>query len=199
MRPWLLPAVYERLRTGRGEFLAELRPAIPVFVRFTGIDYDADDDAIEKLDDFVRRAQRVFADYGGNLLQLTLGDKGAYLYAVFGSPLAHEDDAARACAAALEILALEGVDRRTRHPDRDRPRPPAERHVRARHAAHVRLPRRCGEPRRAADVEGAAGAGLRRRGRTASRRARHSPGSGCPDDDGERARPSRSPSSRCTG
>src|SRR5262249_14259792 len=26
-RPWLLPAVYERLSTGRGEFLAELRPA----------------------------------------------------------------------------------------------------------------------------------------------------------------------------
>ena len=109
VRPWLLPAVYERLRTGRGEFLAELRPATPVFVRFTGIDYDADDDAIEKLDDFVRRAQRVFADFGGNLLQLTLGDKGAYLYAVFGSPHAHEDDAARACAAALEIVALDGV------------------------------------------------------------------------------------------
>ena len=59
MRPWLLPAVYERLRAGRGEFLAELRPAIPVFVRFGGIDYDADDEAADKLDDFVRRAQRV--------------------------------------------------------------------------------------------------------------------------------------------
>ena len=80
-----------------------------MFVRFTGIDYDADDDAIAKLDDFIRRAQRVFADCGGNLLQLTLGDKGAYLYAVFGSPHAHEDDAARAAAAALYLLALEGV------------------------------------------------------------------------------------------
>jgi class 3 adenylate cyclase/tetratricopeptide (TPR) repeat protein len=110
VRPWLLPPVYERLRTGRGEFLAELRPAFPLFVRFTGIDYDADDDAIAKLDDFVRRAQRVFADCGGNLLQLTLGDKGAYLYAVFGSPHAHEDDAARAAAAGLYLLALESVN-----------------------------------------------------------------------------------------
>ena len=109
VRPWCLPAVYERLRTGRGEFLAELRPAIPVFVRFSGIDYDSDDGAIAKLDDFVRRSQRVFADHGGNLLQLTLGDKGAYLYAVFGSPLAHEDDAARATAAALQILELEST------------------------------------------------------------------------------------------
>jgi class 3 adenylate cyclase/tetratricopeptide (TPR) repeat protein len=109
VRPWLLPAVYERIRTGRGEFLAEIRPAIPVFVHFTGIDYDADDDAVEKLDEFLRRAQRIFADYGGNLLQLTLGDKGAYLYAVFGSPHAHEDDAARAAAAALDLLELEQV------------------------------------------------------------------------------------------
>ena len=86
VRPWLLPAVYERLRTGRGEFLAELRPATPVFVRFTGIDYDTDDDAIEKLDEFIRRSQSVFEEHGGHLLQLTLGDKGAYLYGVFGSP-----------------------------------------------------------------------------------------------------------------
>ena len=104
---WILPAVYERMKTGRGEFLAELRPAFPFFVRFGGIDYDSDDDAIGKLNDFVCRAQRVLASYGGNLLQLTLGDKGAYLYGVFGSPLAHEDDAARAAAAALEIRDLE--------------------------------------------------------------------------------------------
>ncbi len=107
VRPWLLPAVYERLRTGRGEFLAELRPAYPVFIRFGGIDYDADDDAIEQLDGFVRQAQRIFAGFGGNVLQLTLGDKGAYLYGVFGSPIAHEDDASRAAAAALELRDLE--------------------------------------------------------------------------------------------
>ena len=107
VRPWLLPAVYERLRSGRGEFLADLRPAYPVFLRFGGIDYDDDDEAIAKLDDFVRRAQQIMAGFGGNVLQLTLGDKGAYLYGVFGSPVAHEDDAARAAAAALELRDLE--------------------------------------------------------------------------------------------
>ena len=106
VRPWLLPAVYERMKTGRGEFLAELRPAIPVFLRFGGIDYDNDDDAIEKLDEFVRAAQGVFNGFGGNVLQLTLGDKGAYLYGVFGSPLAHEDDSSRAVAAALDLRDL---------------------------------------------------------------------------------------------
>jgi len=107
VRPWLLPAVYERLRTGRGEFLTELRPAIPVFLRFGGIDYDDDRGAAAKLDEFVRGAQRVMTGYGGNVLQLTLGDKGAYLYGVFGSPIAHEDDPARAAAAALELRDLE--------------------------------------------------------------------------------------------
>ncbi len=108
VRPWLLPAVYERMRSGRGEFLAELRPAYPVFLRFGGIDYDDDEAAVTKLDDFVRKAQRVMAGHGGNVLQLTLGDKGAYLYGVFGSPVAHEDDAIRAAAAALELRDLEG-------------------------------------------------------------------------------------------
>ena len=107
VRPWLLPAVYERLRTGRGEFLTELRPAIPVFLKFSGIDYDDDVDAAGKLDEFVRGAQKILTGYGGNVLQLTLGDKGAYLYGVFGSPIAHEDDAARAAAAAIELRDLE--------------------------------------------------------------------------------------------
>jgi class 3 adenylate cyclase/tetratricopeptide (TPR) repeat protein len=106
VRPWLLPAVYERMQEGRGELLAELRPAYPLFLRFAGIDFDHDPDAIGALDDLVRSAQRTTSAFGGNLLQVTLGDKGAYLYAVFGSPVAHEDDALRASAAALELLDL---------------------------------------------------------------------------------------------
>ncbi|MEO8468748.1 MAG: tetratricopeptide repeat protein [Chloroflexota bacterium] len=107
VRSWLLPPVFERIRAGRGEFLTELRPAIPVFLRFTGIDYDNDPDAIPQLDEFVRGAQKIMSGYGGNVLQLTLGDKGAYLYGVFGSPIAHEDDEARAAGAALELRDLE--------------------------------------------------------------------------------------------
>jgi predicted ATPase/class 3 adenylate cyclase len=107
MRSWLLPTVYERLSTGRGEFLAELRPAYPMFVSFGGIDYDGDEAASEKLDEFIRASERVLHGYGGSVVSLTIGDKGAYLYGVFGTPIAHEDDAARACAAGLELLELE--------------------------------------------------------------------------------------------
>ncbi|MEO7371068.1 MAG: AAA family ATPase, partial [Ilumatobacteraceae bacterium] len=107
VRPWILPAVYERLVTGRGEFLAELRAAYPMFVRFGGIDYDNDPEAAAKLDHFVQRVQTVLSDLGGNLLHVILGDKGAYLCAVFGVPHAHEDDGSRAAAAAIELLTLE--------------------------------------------------------------------------------------------
>ncbi|MDQ3611153.1 MAG: adenylate/guanylate cyclase domain-containing protein, partial [Actinomycetota bacterium] len=105
VRPWLLPPVLARLADG-GDLLAELRPAVPVFVRFGGLDHDRDT-AAQALDDFVVQVQRAFAAVGGNVLQLSVGDKGAYLYAVVGSPVAHEDAAARACAAALEVVALE--------------------------------------------------------------------------------------------
>ena len=105
-RPWLLPPVYERLGSGEGEFLTELRPAAVLFLRFNGIDYDYDEAAQEKLDTFITRVQQIIQRYDGSLLQLTVGDKGSYLYAAFGAPLAHEDDAVRAVSAALEVRQL---------------------------------------------------------------------------------------------
>ncbi len=103
---WLLPAVHRRLASGQGEFLAELRPGIALFLRFSGIDYDGDPAASEKLDSFVRGVQQIVRRYEGSLLQLTTGDKGSYLYIAFGAPIAHEDDAARAARAALELQGL---------------------------------------------------------------------------------------------
>ncbi len=105
-RAWLLPAVYDRIHAGKGEFLAELRPAVALFLRFTGIRYDHDEHAPQKLDRFIREAQRIAARYGGNLLQLTFGDKGSYLYAAFGAPVAHEDDPTRACSVAIDLHEL---------------------------------------------------------------------------------------------
>jgi adenylate cyclase len=104
---WVLPGVYERLRQGLGAFLADFRPAAALFLSFHGIDYDDDDGAGAKLDRFVRWVQARIAAYEGSLIQLTIGDKGSsYLYASFGAPIAHDDDAARAVAVALEIQSL---------------------------------------------------------------------------------------------
>ena len=104
IRPWLLPPVFKRLSIGMGRFLAELRPAVAVFVQFLGIDFEADQSAGDKLDTFIQDVIHVLDYYEGSLIQLTLGDKGSYLYAAFGAPIGHEDDAIRAVSAAQEIL-----------------------------------------------------------------------------------------------
>jgi adenylate cyclase len=111
VRPWVLPAVCERLRQGQGEFLAEIRPAASLFLRFHGIDFESDRAAGEKLNRMICQVQKTVSQYEGTLLQLTIGDKGSYLYAAFGAPVAHEDDSARAVIAALELReALPGLN-----------------------------------------------------------------------------------------
>lgn len=103
VRTWLLPAVYTRLQRGLGEFLAELRPTVALFLRFAGIDYDDDPGAGDKLDAFIRWMQSVVETYQGTLIDLNIGDKGSYIYINFGAPIAHEDNAARAATAALAL------------------------------------------------------------------------------------------------
>ena len=104
-RPFLPPAVHEKVLSGQGAFLSELRPAASLFVRFDGIDFDHDAEARQKLDSFTRWVQAVTRRHDGALLQLTIGDKGCHYYATFGAPVAHYDDAPRAVRAALELQA----------------------------------------------------------------------------------------------
>ena len=99
LRRWLLPGV----NLTHGEFVTDLRQTVPLFLGFEGIDYDADPEAGRKLDAFVRWIERVLARFQASLLDITIGDKGSYLYANFGAPATHEDDAVRAAAAALEL------------------------------------------------------------------------------------------------
>jgi len=103
LRPWLLPTVYNRLVAGQDELLTELRPVVACFLRFGGLDYDTDPDAPTKLNDYICWVQQVVAAYEGVVLQLSLGDKGSYLYAAWGAPISHEDDDQRAVRAALEL------------------------------------------------------------------------------------------------
>jgi predicted ATPase/class 3 adenylate cyclase len=102
-RTWLLPAVFDRASSGSEALLANFRPAAALFLSFHGIDYDGDEDAGERLDAFVRWVQQRVAELEGSIIQLTIGDKGSYLYAAFGAPITHDDDASRAVAAALQL------------------------------------------------------------------------------------------------
>ena len=107
VRSWMLPPVYERLMSGMGEFLTELRPTVALFLSFSGIDYDRDPEAQSRLNTYLQAIQRILARYDSYMLQLTIGDKGSNFYVAFGAPLAHEDDAIRAVAAALELRDLQ--------------------------------------------------------------------------------------------
>lgn len=102
IRPWLLPAVWMHLQQNGEQYLAELRPAAALFVRFSGIDFEHDN-AATHLDAYIRWVQQVLAQHDGALIQLTTGDKGSYLYAAFGAPIASEDYAEQALAAALTL------------------------------------------------------------------------------------------------
>jgi class 3 adenylate cyclase len=103
VQPWLPPSVFEKVQNGQSAFLSELRPASPLFLKFSGIDYDNDPEAQTKLDAFMRWVQQVIYEHDGAILQLTTGDKGSYFYIAFGAPIAHYDDATRAVSAALKL------------------------------------------------------------------------------------------------
>jgi predicted ATPase/class 3 adenylate cyclase len=102
-RPLLLPAVAERLQHSYGNMPTELRPVVALFVRFATLDYDTDPAAASQLDAYICWTQEVVARYGGVLLDVSIGDKGSYLYVAFGAPIAHEADSERALRAALEL------------------------------------------------------------------------------------------------
>ncbi len=106
VRPYLDPEVYERLRTGMASFLAEIRSVVPLFLSFEGLDFDRDDEVGVKLDHYLREVQAIVHRFEGSLIDLTTGDKGTYLFISFGALVAHEDDATRAVAAALELREL---------------------------------------------------------------------------------------------
>lgn len=106
VRPWLLRPIFQRLQSGQGEYLAELRPAVILFLRFEGIDYEHDPAAARQLDSFIRQVQLVLDRHEGSLIQLTIGDKGSFLYVAFGAPVAHEDDVDRALTTALALQPL---------------------------------------------------------------------------------------------
>ncbi|MDA0246189.1 MAG: tetratricopeptide repeat protein [Chloroflexi bacterium] len=101
-RPWLNPLVYEREKTGHPLLQTDFRPCVALFIRFVGIDYEADT-AAAQLNQFIRPLQAILARYEGTLIDLTFGDKGSYAYLNFGALSLHEDDARRAAKTALEL------------------------------------------------------------------------------------------------
>ena len=101
--PYLPPTVYERIAEGQRQFVGEHRQIVSLFVNFLGLDYDADSEAGQKLQQYVTAMQEVIQRYGGRLNRVATGDKGSLLHLIFGAPLAHEDNEERAVGCALEM------------------------------------------------------------------------------------------------
>ena len=101
IRPWVHQPLVERLQAGMGMFLTELRPTVAIFLRFSGIDYDNDPLARSRLNEYISAVQQLLSGPEGYLLDITVGDKGSYLYISFGACVSHEDDARRHLGAVL--------------------------------------------------------------------------------------------------
>jgi class 3 adenylate cyclase/tetratricopeptide (TPR) repeat protein len=80
----------------------EFRAVASVFVSFA-----APADHAE-LNEFATTVQTCAARYGGYFNSLDFGDKGGTMLLVFGAPVSHEDDPARAADFALELRAIFG-------------------------------------------------------------------------------------------
>ena len=104
-RPWVLRTIADRLETGGDALLAEVRPVVAMFLRLEEALGDLEYDGGHLLDDYVRFVQRTVTELEGDLIELTIGDKGNSFYIVFGATVAHEDDAHRAVRAAMALRA----------------------------------------------------------------------------------------------
>jgi class 3 adenylate cyclase/Flp pilus assembly protein TadD len=65
---------------------------------------------VDALGGFVTTAADIVDELGGDVLQCSGGDKGVVLFGVFGTPVAHPDDAARAVHAVERLRALTSLD-----------------------------------------------------------------------------------------
>ncbi len=99
-RQWLLPAVSAWLSSGQSAYLGELRPACALFIGINGLDTEHDPDIAKKLNAYVCWVQQTLSQVEAELIQVTIGDKGIYLFAAFGAPVAHSDDLQRAAWVA---------------------------------------------------------------------------------------------------
>src|SRR5579859_4277370 len=109
---YLHPAIAARLATGAAGLVDEHRRISVLFAHFGGFDYDADPQVGPRLQAYLATVLHTVARYDGYLKEVDIGDKGSKYIVVFGAPLAHENDEARALRCALEIAALPAVPTR---------------------------------------------------------------------------------------
>ncbi len=102
VRPFVASAIREQIESGFGNFVGELRYALPMFIQLGDVP-ERPEIAYETLNRDVRLIQDVLVETGGRLVSVEVSDKGRVVYAVFGAPVMYGDDAERAILAALRL------------------------------------------------------------------------------------------------
>lgn len=110
LRPYLPRGLPRRFIEPDGEQASgEFRPVTVLFAHFYPftrvLDMIGDDcdTAVQVLNAYYRRAQEVIHRYGGIVNKVDMYTYGDKLMALFGAPVAHEDDPLRATRAAFEL------------------------------------------------------------------------------------------------
>lgn len=104
LMPWIAAPLRARMAGSELGFLSEIRRVAAVFLGFDSDPHTIAADAAASFSGLVAHAQQVAAGFGGLLLQVSFGDKGSYLYLVFGAPATHGDDVVSALDAALALM-----------------------------------------------------------------------------------------------
>ncbi|MEW5960154.1 MAG: adenylate/guanylate cyclase domain-containing protein, partial [Chloroflexota bacterium] len=101
-----IPATLAARLHKQADWLAELRRMTILFVGIGGLDYEAAN-VIERLQGFIQATQQLILDFEGLLNKVAVDDKGTILLILFGAPpFAHEDNATRAVACALNLQKI---------------------------------------------------------------------------------------------
>ncbi len=109
LRPYLPYGLPQRFLSGDTASTGEFRPVTTVFANFWPfsqfLDLLGDDTetAALALNAYYRRAQETIHRYGGIVNKIDMYTHGDKLMALFGAPVAHEDDPERALCAALDL------------------------------------------------------------------------------------------------
>ncbi len=109
LHPYLPRNLPRRFLTPGRTDSGELRPVTVLFANFypfsAALDRLGDDadTAVQVLNAYYRRAQQVIHRYSGIVNKVDMSTHGDKLMALFGAPLAHEDDPERAVRAALDL------------------------------------------------------------------------------------------------
>ncbi len=109
LRPYLPYGLPQRFLSGDAASTGEFRPVTTLFANFWPfsqfLDLLGDDTetAALVLNAYYRRAQETIHRYGGIVNKVDMYTHGDKLMALFGAPVAHEDDTERALCAALDL------------------------------------------------------------------------------------------------